>query len=86
MKKRAFLTAIPFVIGIVGAFATKAHYQTGVWYKDSTNPGCLIAAQLPSTCTGLPQSGIVCTTAGPAGGTRTYYKDAACTVPYWKKP
>lgn len=86
MRKQAFKIAV-IAIGISAAFAEKAwsHRFANAWYKISTNPNACTGATLPSGCTPLATSGVICSFADSGGGTKTFFRDGSCVTPYYRQ-
>lgn len=84
--KGALLRTSVIVVAVALTFVSKANTRyVQAWYTNSFNPGACTANLLPDGCTTDPSTGTYCTAPDPLGGTRRYFANTSCTLPYYKR-
>lgn len=82
MKKKLLLAICVLVLAVTTTLVIKANARANVFYTDTDAPGfCLYPLALPSGCS-VQVTGTICRA---NGNQFTYYKESACSSPYYRQ-
>jgi hypothetical protein len=81
MKKKLLFTICVFVLVVTTALVTNANARGNVYYTDSAVPGfCFFPEPLPAGCS-VTVTGTICRS---NANEFTYYRESACTSPFYR--
>ncbi|HEY0609752.1 MAG TPA: hypothetical protein VGD35_08855 [Chitinophaga sp.] len=82
MKKKLLLAVCVFVLAVTTTLVIKANARANAYYTDADAPGfCFYPQALPSGCS-VQVTGTICRS---TGNLFTYYKESACSSPFYRQ-